>query len=244
MHDVCMNVVRQGDKDMFLCLLFAPEAVQLPLFALHAFAVEVSRIPHLVSEPQIGEIRLQWWADVVEAIGADSVQDHPVAHALAEAVKGHNLPLAPLRALVEAHRFDLYADRFATLNDLEGYCGEVRSSLFQLSTMLLDRSTAPVATEASGFAGVAFELARVMALRGHERFVPRDKTRADVIALAGQRFEEARGALASLPLMLMPIFLPLALVPGDLDAARRGTPRAARWKRQWRIWRAARSGLL
>ena len=48
----CLDMVRAGDKDMFLATLFAPEAAQPHLFALHAFAIEVARIPHLVSEAQ------------------------------------------------------------------------------------------------------------------------------------------------------------------------------------------------
>lgn len=242
MVDACLDIVRSGDKDMFLSLLFAPEAAQQHLFALHAFAIEIERIPHLVSEPQIGEIRLQWWADTVTAIAAGIVQDHPIAKALAEAIAIHKLPLAPLSALIEARRFNLYADRMVTLNDLEGYCGETRAALFQLSCTILDCDASPQAAEASGYAGVAFELARVMVLPGSETYMPKGLSRADVINLAERRLGEARAIIARLPKSLIPAFLPLAIVPDYVAAARLEKSHVPQWKRQLNIWRAARRG--
>ncbi|MFO1034781.1 MAG: squalene/phytoene synthase family protein [Hyphomicrobiales bacterium] len=74
----CRALVRRQDKDLFLADLFLPEAAQPAAFALHAFACEISRITHLVSEPQIGEIRLQWWAETLEGLTNGQAQDHPI----------------------------------------------------------------------------------------------------------------------------------------------------------------------
>ena len=51
----------------------APLAARQILFPLYAFNVEVARAPWVASEPMIGEMRLQWWRDVLEEIGADEV---------------------------------------------------------------------------------------------------------------------------------------------------------------------------
>ncbi len=82
----CRETVRLGDKDHYLALLFAPEVLQPPLFALAAFTTELARIPSLVSESPIGEIRLQWWADTLAAMESGEGGSHPVAQAMAETV--------------------------------------------------------------------------------------------------------------------------------------------------------------
>jgi 15-cis-phytoene synthase len=239
MAETCQDIVRSGDKDTFLSILFAPAETQPHLFALHAFVVEVARIPQLVSEPQIGEIRLQWWADTLTSISQGIAQDHPVAKALAETIAAHTLPIAPLAAHVEARRFDLYADKLPSLNDLEGHCGEIRSALFQLACTILDPVAAPQAAEASGLAGVAFEISRCMLSPAAGKWVPEGSSVADVLELAERRRAEAALAIAKLPASLRPVFLPQALVPLYLNYARAGKFSVPQWRRQWRLWRAA-----
>src|SRR5471032_2107824 len=61
----CEQLVRTGDKDRFLATLFAPEKYRRALFALYAFNLEVARVREIAREPMPGEVRLQWWADVL-----------------------------------------------------------------------------------------------------------------------------------------------------------------------------------
>jgi 15-cis-phytoene synthase len=236
MQDTCLEIVRTGDKDLFIATLFAPVVAQPHLFALHAFAVEVARVPLVVSEPQLGEIRLQWWEDTLDAIEQGEPQVHPVAQSLAETVVVHRLPLAPLRDLVEAHRLDLYAGPFPTVTALETYCGQTRSALFQLSCLILDPKTVAQAAEASGLSGVAFGIARGLHSSLTDKF-----SGEQITALAERRLAEARTAIAKLPRQLLPTFLPVALTELYLSASSRGKS-VPQWKRQWRLWRAARSG--
>jgi phytoene synthase len=237
----CLSVVRAGDKDVFLATLFAPETAQPHLLALHAFSIEVARVPYLVSEPQIGEIRLQWWADTLAAIATGEAQSHPVAQSLADTVKLHNLPIASLQTLIEAHRFDLYADAMPDVTTLEFYFGETQSVLFQLASMILHPPSAAAAATASGLAGVAFGLAR--ALLDPEisrRLLPVNATRENLLALAEKRLVEARDAISQLPIQLRPAFLPLSVASLYLAAAQAGKTSVPQWRRQWRIWRSAR----
>ena len=234
------DVARTGDKDMFLSTLFAPEERQPHLFALQAFAVELARIPTLVSEPQIGEIRLQWWADTLQHLGTDDA-NHPVAQALAEAVRKCGLPLQPLQQMIEARRFDLYADAMPDTISLEAYFGETLAALIQLHCLVLDAGAAPRAAEAAGYAGVALGIARAMITPQHGKLIPPGSSRETVLALAEQRLSQARAAIAALPLSLMPAFLPAATTQIYLGAARAGRTYVPQWRRQWRIWRAAKS---
>lgn len=54
------------------------------LIALLALDLELARIPHTVSEPLLGQIRLQWWRDAITEARQGRPPAHPVAQALAE----------------------------------------------------------------------------------------------------------------------------------------------------------------
>ena len=63
--DYCETLVREADKDRFVATLFAPAPRRRALHALYAFNVELARVRELAREPMPGEIRLQWWRDVL-----------------------------------------------------------------------------------------------------------------------------------------------------------------------------------
>ena len=144
--------------------------------------------------------------------------------------------------MIEGRRFDLYADRMPDLTSLEAYFGETLSALVQLQCLVLDATSAARATEAAGLAGVALGIARSMLSAQRQKLVPTSSTDELVLELAARRLDEARRAIASLPQLLMPAFLPLATAELYLAAATGGRQHVPQWRRQWRIWRASRSG--
>ena len=75
---------------------------------------------------------------------------NPVAAALEATITRFDLPRQPLLDLIEARTHDLYDDPVATLNDLEGYCGETVSALFRLSALVLADGEDPGAADAAG----------------------------------------------------------------------------------------------
>jgi 15-cis-phytoene synthase len=235
MADDCMALVRSFDRDRYIATLFAPDDLRPHLFALYAFGVEIARIPQLVSEPQIGEIRLQWWLDTLTAIQKDNAVDHPVAKAFSVVVQKFGLPIEHLKNFVEAWRNDLYADQFPSVFALESFVAETEAAMMQFAAIILDRSAAAVASAVVGPAGTAFGLARLLA-RGDAKFVPPGETIESVKALARKRLAEARAE--KLPTVLLPAILPASLTELYL----RGGPSALR--SQWTMWRAARSGRL
>ena len=62
-----MRTLRAADPDRYLSMLYAPQDRRADLLALYAFNAEVAGIRDRVSEPMPGEIRLQWWRDVIAA---------------------------------------------------------------------------------------------------------------------------------------------------------------------------------
>lgn len=153
------EVVRERDRDRYVADLFVPEALRRHLFAIHAFSAEVARVREVVSDPTLGEIRLQWWRDaIVEGSGGG----HPVADALVATIRTFSLPVEAFTRLIDARVFDLYNDPMPTLNDLEGYAGETSSSLFQLAALVFAGGADPGCSDAAGHAGVAYALAGLM----------------------------------------------------------------------------------
>ena len=169
-----MDLVRDADKDRYLATLFAPADKRPHLFALYAFSTEVARIREAVSEPQPGEIRLQWWSDAIGQLYAGNVNDHPVLTGLAEALETVPLAKKAFLNLIEARRFDLYDDGMRTMNDLEGYAGETSSALIQMAALILAGDDARRAADAAGHAGVAY------AITGLLRAVPMHRARGQM----------------------------------------------------------------
>jgi phytoene synthase len=241
----CFELVREADKDRFLSALFVPDDRRRAVMALYAFNVEIARIRDMITDPTLGEIRLQWWMDAIEAAFAGEMPEHPVLEELKPLIDERVIHLAGLANLIEARRFDLYDDPMPSLNDLEGYLGETSSALIQMVTLAIAGRQGESAAEASGLAGVAFGIAGLL------RSVPLHRARGqcylpgDVLERHGigtahvlsgrwdgkmsevfrelsdharQRLEEARGRIGSIPAAALPAFLPATLVPVALDA--------------------------
>lgn len=172
-------LVRETDRDRWLASLFIPAPKRRHVLALLAFSGEIARIRDVVRDPMPGEIRLQWWRDVLTGTARGDVEAHPVAAALIDTIGRFGLPRQPLIDLIDARTFDLYDDPMPTLQDLEGYAGETSSALFQAAAMILCDGEDPRSADASGHAGVAWAMTGLMralpiqARRG-QVFVPED----------------------------------------------------------------------
>src|SRR5688500_7418967 len=90
--EYCHRLVRAADKDRYLASLFAPDPLRPHVHALYAFHLELARVREQVSDPQLGEMRLQWWRDAIEGIYGGATPDTPVARALARSVGHADLP--------------------------------------------------------------------------------------------------------------------------------------------------------
>ncbi|MER8699652.1 phytoene/squalene synthase family protein [Mesorhizobium sp. M1273] len=243
-----METVRAADHDRYLTALYAPEDKRDPLFSLYAFNAEIAGIRDRIHEALPGEVRLQWWRDVIAAEEDGAEVGHPVADALKATISAHHLPKAAFENMLEARIFDLYDDPMPSRSDLEGYCGETAAALIQLAAMVLDPVAAPRFAELAGRAGCAqamtglllllplhrergqcFVPADILAAAGSspEEFVTGDggpgaeRAAAATIALAREHLSAFEQGASALPVSLRPAFLPLALSGAYLDKMER-----------------------
>ncbi len=159
--DHCATLVRDADRDRYLATLFAPAKQRDALNALYAFNIEIARVREKAREPMPGEIRLQWWREVLSGERDGEAAAHPVAAALRETLARYNIATDRLIALIDAHGFDLYDEPMATLDDLENYAGKTQGALFAMAAEILGR---PGAAEAAltRHAGIAYSIAGIL----------------------------------------------------------------------------------
>ncbi len=104
----CAALVERGDPDRFLAAMSAPPGPRAPLFVLYAFNLEVARGAWVSTEPLIGQMRLQFWRDVLGEIEAGKpARAHEVATPLADVIRARGLPVALLDGMVIARWADL-----------------------------------------------------------------------------------------------------------------------------------------
>ena len=153
----CFDLVREHDRDAWLASLYWPAAARPHTQALLAFALEIARVPGAVSQPMLGEIRLQWWRDTITN-GAPA--GNPVAEAMLDTVDRFNLGTDWMMALIEARSFDLYDDPMPTEAALRVYLRDTTAGLFEAIARVLAPGRLPPPGVAA--AGQAVGLTRLL----------------------------------------------------------------------------------
>jgi NADH dehydrogenase [ubiquinone] 1 alpha subcomplex assembly factor 6 len=180
----CAREARRADYDRFLTALFAPPEARERLFALYAFNHEIAKVRETVSEPMLGQIRLQWWREAIESIYAGDPRKHAVVEALAAAVAEGTPARGGFEALVDAREFDLAGRAPATLAELERYGEQTSSTLLFLAAELLGAADEGTRAKLRPL-GVAWALTGlVRAIPFHTR-ARRQYVPADIAAEAG-----------------------------------------------------------
>ena len=245
-QDICLATLRDNDRDRYLACLLSPAEKRDALAALYAFNAELARIRDLVHEPLPGEVRMQYWRDLLEGNAHGSTQANPIASALLSAIEAYRLPRQTLVNMIDARIFDLYDDPMETRVSLEGYAGETASALVQLASLVLAPEAAAGSAEAAGHAGVGQAIAGLLLLMPLHRhrgqlYIPleilsatgldrdaflagEDKQRisAAIEAFAGLgRDHLAKARRVAISPTVFPAFLPVALAEPVLISAQR-----------------------
>jgi phytoene synthase len=168
------TIARDGDLDRYTAALFAPRACREHLFALYAFNVELASIGEQVSEPQLGEIRLQWWRDALDRACAGDITGHPVADALGATVRECDLSRQSLADLIDARAFDVSVRIMPDTAALDDYLAKTAGAMFKLASevcLVGGPGAEPRALgQAVRAAGIAYGLTGLMrALPAHAR---------------------------------------------------------------------------
>lgn len=172
--DYCLDQVRQGDRDRYLILLFAPAAARGHLAALAAFNLELARAREQTSESLLALIRLQWWRETIEEIRAGGkVRQHQVATALAEATRACGLNTDLMLAMIEARESESEQGAPDTEAAFRARIDSTAGNLLRLSLQVLRLESLDLSAAAGG-------IGRAYAIAGLTRSVVADARRRQV----------------------------------------------------------------
>lgn len=244
----CQEQVKVNDRDRFLATLFATADRRPLLYALYAFDLEIAGLAARLREPLAGELRLQWWREVIEGSRAEEAAGHPVARGLLAAMAQAPLSRDTLLGLLDARSFDLYGEPIASVAEFDAHAMAATGNVLKLAAGILGAEDSPVLNAAVAPASAAIACADAVvrfaaeASRGHvsvplEILARHGATAADatggratpaiIAALAEVRqlglehFEVARHAVMRLPVTVRPAFLHVSLVPLFMTRAAR-----------------------
>jgi len=263
----CAELVRKADRDRFIGSLFAPPQHRNALYALYAFNTEVARVRDLAREAMPGEIRLQWWHEVLGGERGGEARASPVAAAVLDTAERYRLPIDEMLDLIEARRFDLHNEPMLTIAQLENYAVKTSSAVIKMAAQILGTDASAAARPAGVVSAITSLLAALpnhtargqlflpLQLLERHGLTPRDvlarvrsaSLNAAVAELRNRACDQLDAAVAmldALPREALPAFLHLAPMRQWLDRLERSDvftgATLSPLRRQWLIWRAAR----
>jgi 15-cis-phytoene synthase len=242
--DSARATARAGAPDRYVAALLAPRAVRDDLIVLAAFSAEIEKIPLQVSEPHLGEIRIQWWRDALLSSQPQTKTGHPIADAFADTIQRHDLPQSHISDHLDAAVHGLYADAPADDQQLALELDMKEGVLFALAAHILggkpvDPATAVIhdAAQAYGLTRLALTLPFALA-RGRTPFPPLlapandppnwNAAITNVAAAARRHLAHVRAAYSAQPTAIKTALLPLALVEPYLRALSHASHDSAR----------------
>ncbi len=191
----CALIVQKGDPDRFLATMAARPEARDVLFPLYAFNIEVARAPWVTQEAMIGEMRLQWWRDALEEIGAGrQVRRHEVATPLAAWLDPEGAVV--LDTVVAARRWDLYREPFEDEAAFAHHIDATSGGLFWVAARALGAARESVVRDFAFGVGVANWLRAIPELEARGCFPLVDGRPEAVTALAAEALGRLRSARA------------------------------------------------
>jgi NADH dehydrogenase [ubiquinone] 1 alpha subcomplex assembly factor 6 len=220
-HDeYCLAQLRQGDRDRYLTLLFAPASTRNALAAIAAFNLELARAASEITESMLGLVRLQWWREAVEEIRAGgALRRHQVAEALAAATRAHGLSTDWMLAMIASREEELESEGPPTQAVFDARADATAANVIRLSlrTLALDPEET-VLSSASASVGRAY--ATVGCARSVLRPQPALQACLRLMAMRAERDLQA-ARQGSIPRRARPLLLTGRLAALHLERLRR-----------------------
>ena len=216
----CSSLLRARDEDRWLAAQYAPPALRRRLVALYAFQSELRRVPQAVSEPPLGEIRLQWHREALQEIrDGKPPRRQPIVEEMAAAGLADEAYEKALADAVDAAARPLYGEGFSSVDDLFAWLEKADGSFDVIAVRLAggDKTLAAAAARA-GAAFAAAREGRALAPALADQVAPR----------ASAVWDEEKQALAAAPSSCIAAVAHLFLTRTYLKRGKRAFPIAKR----------------
>lgn len=204
--------LQRVDPDRYRAALFADKQERSDLLTLYAFHAELAKVPEIVSEPMIGNIRYQWWRDAIEEIyGGKPVRAHNIVQPLADVIQRRNLPRFWIDLLIDGRERDLDPTPFVDLPEAKTYCRNTSGTLLLIAAHCLDPNLDTNGLEMAGESWGLVGLAR--SWKYYHGSVLSNLTFDALIDAARETHGSAQQILGVVRGALMPSLVYCALIP-------------------------------
>lgn len=134
-----LQELRTKDYDRYALCLFAPAERREDLVALFLFNAELAHIRDQVTEPLLGQIRVQWWNDSINQVGTTNQPQHPLLNQMGK-WQQRGISLTPLRQLCTTRLTDLTSIPFPDILAHTAYRSGTSHPLATISAILLQQT--------------------------------------------------------------------------------------------------------
>jgi len=167
--------------------MFVPASVREGLWALFALNYEIAKTREVVSETQLGLIRLQWWRErIAEIYDGKMPPGNEILESLAEAIARYDLPQEHFDTLLHVREFDLEDVLPGNVEGLVNYADFTSTPLLKLAMQVVggdvQREPVQVVAVNAGLVGIL----RAVSFHARQRrcYLPED-----LLKEAGQRLD-------------------------------------------------------
>lgn len=231
------------DPDRMRAARLAEPEISDRLFALYAFHAELAKVPELVSEPVMGQIRYQWWRDCLDEIYQETaVRAHEVSEPLAAMIAQSGISRFLLDRIIDGRERDLEPRPFEDLGAAIDYADATSGALAAAAVTLCGGQVMPQAGRLWGLTGLA------RSYRYYSDGMLKNLEFADLLSAILSAYSEVRKAR---PAEGMPAIAYVSLVPGFAKRMQRtgydpltDVPAYSPFRKQIRLLRAVASGRL
>ncbi|XP_059350187.1 NADH dehydrogenase (ubiquinone) complex I, assembly factor 6-like isoform X2 [Daphnia carinata] len=218
----CQELVRKHDYENFIAALLLPPGPRQSTIAVRAFNISVAQVQDQVSQGLIGQMRMKFWSDTLEAIYQDAPPAQLVALQLHEAVRRHKLSKRWLKRLISSRENHLTSKAFQSLSAVEDYAEHSVSSVLYLTLESLNVRTLDGDHAAShvGRAQVQHKVSQNDILKGIDDKRMKDLI-FDVASSANAHIEKARTIMPKMTSEGRVALIPLLTVVSYLEQLRK-----------------------
>ncbi len=174
----CQAKAAQSGSSFYYSFLFLPPERRRAITALYAFCREVDDVVDEIKDQDVARTKLAWWSHEISELFHGSPQ-HPVARALAPAVKTFHLPESRFHEVIAGMEMDLSRNRYDSFQDLTLYCHRVAGVVGLMAAEIFGRTQEATLDYAENL-GTAFQLTNIIRDVGEDArrdrvYIPQDE---------------------------------------------------------------------
>jgi phytoene synthase len=158
----CEEITSREARNFSYGIRLLPADKRQAMSALYALARRIDDIGDGTAPPEdkltaLAEVRKQ-----VASLAAPSREDDPVLIALADVARRYPIPLSAIDELIDGCELDVHGARYATIDDLVGYCRRVAGTVGRLSLGVFGCADPATAEPLADALGVALQLTNIL----------------------------------------------------------------------------------